>query len=633
MSKEYTEKQIEVLEGLEAVRKRPGMYIGNTSETGLHHLLWEIVDNSVDESLAGFCTEVTIVINKDYSAEVSDNGRGIPVDIHSKTNKNTLETVMTILHAGGKFSGDAYSSSSGLHGVGASVVNALSESFKVWVSRNKKVYYIAFENGGQITTEMKEIGTSEQTGTKIYFKPDTTIFSETNVLSYNVIKSRLKQLAFLNPNLKINFVYKPDDKSRTYHYSGGIQEYLKKTRNKNGAIQETIYFDSESGDNYNLEIALCYEDMYSTSLVSFCNNVNTHGGGTHEDGFKAGLTRAINSYINSAGNSSFKSVGQVIGEDAREGLHAIISLRYKDPQYEGQTKGKLGNSELRNIVGSFFAKSFLRFLGENPVDSKSIIEKVHLAKKAREEARMSRDLVRRKSILRSSGLPGKLADCSSNDPAATELFLVEGDSAGGSAKMGRDRKIQAILPLRGKVINTEKTRLNKVFQNKEVNSLIRVLGCGVKDELDVSKLKYHKIVIMTDADVDGSHIRVLLLTFFYRFMKDLFEEGYIYTARPPLYKITKNKKIYYMYSDRELQKFRQENGDKLNLQRYKGLGEMNPDQLWETTMNPESRKMFQLSVEDAEAADKIFSSLMGPDAEERKIFIRENVAKAKNMDI
>lgn len=628
----YTAQDIQVLEGLEAVRKRPGMYIGSTSQRGLHHLVWEIVDNSIDEALAGYADHISINIDKDNIVTVEDNGRGMPVGIHAKTGKSTVETIFTVLHAGGKFGGGAYKVSGGLHGVGASVVNALSEYLEVFVHLDGKVYFMRFEKGGLPVADLKVIGDTDKHGSIVRFKADPTIFTETIVYDHTVLRDRIQQLAFLNKGIKIDFNDERTDQNYSYFYEGGISEYVNfLNKNKNPIHEDVVYCEGEE-EGIQVEVAIQYNIGYMPNVYSFCNNINTHEGGTHEEGFRAALTRIINNYAKDIGMMK-KDEESLQGEDVREGITAIISVKHPDPQYEGQTKTKLGNSEVRKIVSNVFSQQLERFLLENPATARIIVEKSVIASKARLAAKKARELTRRKGALEVSSLPGKLADCSSRDPKLSEIYLVEGDSAGGSAKLGRDREFQAILPLRGKVINVEKARMHKIFDNNEIRSMLTAFGCGLGDELDTDKLRYHKIVIMTDADVDGAHIRTLLLTFFYRFLKPLIEGGFIYIAQPPLFKVSKGNSIQYAYSDAELELIKAELGDRLNIQRYKGLGEMNPDQLWETTMDPQVRTLIKVDVEDALEADMVFEMLMGDEVEPRRNFITENAQFVKNLDI
>ncbi|HHV25611.1 DNA topoisomerase (ATP-hydrolyzing) subunit B [Anaerosalibacter bizertensis] len=631
-NRKYTADEIQVLTGLEPVRLRPGMYIGSTGPKGLHHLVYEVVDNSIDEALAGVCDTISITINEDNSVSVSDNGSGIPVETHPQTGKSTVETVLTILHAGGKFNNGAYKVSGGLHGVGISVVNALSEYLEVEVKRNSKIYEQKFSRGVP-TTELKIIGNSDETGTTITFKPDKEIFDDV-VFDFETLEFRFREMAFLNKGIKILLEDKRSNKKEEFHYEGGIKafvEYINKNKTK---IQENImYFEAEK-DNSTVELAMQYTESYSENIFSFANNINTHEGGTHLSGFKSAITRAINDYARRH-NILKEKDDNFQGNDVREGLTAVLSVKLMNPQFEGQTKTKLGNSEMRGIVDTLVSENIDRFLEENPKDAKVIIERAMKASHAREAARKARELSRKRSILDNTTLPGKLADCSLNDPEVTEVFIVEGDSAGGSAKQGRDRRYQAILPLRGKIMNVEKARLDRVLGFEEIKAMITAFGCGIGSEFDIDKLRYGKIIIMTDADVDGAHIRTLLLTFFFRYMKPLVENGHIYIAQPPLYKISKGKTDYYAYSDNQLDKVMNELGrDKeYPIQRYKGLGEMNPEQLWETTMDPETRTILQVSVEDALAADEIFTMLMGDRVKPRREFIQKNAKLVKNLDI
>ena len=632
-TQQYDASNIQVLEGLEAVRKRPGMYIGSTSGRGLHHLVWEIVDNSIDEALAGYCTEINVEITEDNEIIVKDNGRGIPVDIHKQTGKSTVETVYTVLHAGGKFGGGGYKVSGGLHGVGASVVNALSEHLEVTVSRNGKKYFQQFEKGNPID-ELHIIGESDSTGTEVKFTPDPTIFTETTVYDYDILRNRIRELAFLNKGLKITLEDLRSDKPQRheFHYEGGISEYVRfLNKNKEVIHEEVIHVEGER-DGISVEIAMQYNTGVAGNIYSFANNINTHEGGTHEAGFRAALTRIINSYAKKL--NLLKGDDALIGEDIREGLTAIISAKHPDPQFEGQTKTKLGNSEVRRIADNIFSEGFERFLMENPQAAKIIIDKALMAARARMAAKRAREMVRRKSPLESLGFKSKLADCQSRDANISELFIVEGDSAGGSAKQGRDNKFQAILPLRGKVLNVEKARIDKVYANNEIKSMIHAIGTGVGDEFDIEKARYHKVVIMTDADVDGAHIRTLLLTFFYRYMRPLVEHGYVYIAQPPLYKVSQGKKVEYAYDEKQLEEIMSSLAatPRPNVQRYKGLGEMNAEQLWETTMDPEVRTLLQVTLEDAVEADEIFDILMGDRVEPRREFIDANAKYVKNLD-
>ncbi|MDT8863025.1 DNA topoisomerase (ATP-hydrolyzing) subunit B [Alkalihalobacillus sp. MEB130] len=630
----YDESQIQVLEGLEAVRKRPGMYIGSTSGRGLHHLVWEIVDNSIDEAMAGYCDTIKVTIEEDNSITVEDNGRGIPVGIHEKMGRPAVEVIMTVLHAGGKFGGGGYKVSGGLHGVGASVVNALSTVLEVNVHREGKIHYQKFEKGVP-AADLEVVGETEKRGTIIHFKPDGEIFQETLIYEFDILATRLRELAFLNKGLTIAIKDKREEgKEATYHYEGGIASFVEHlNRSKEVLHEEPIHIESEK-DGLHVEVAVQYNDSYTSNIYSFANNINTHEGGTHESGFKTGLTRVINDYARK--NNLFKeSDPNLTGDDVREGLTAIISVKIPDPQFEGQTKTKLGNSEARTITDSLFSEHFSRFLIENPQVARKIVEKGLMASRAREAAKKARELTRRKSALEVSSLPGKLADCSSKDASISEIYIVEGDSAGGSAKQGRDRHFQAILPLRGKIINVEKARLDKILANNEIRAMITAFGTGIGDDFDIEKARYHKIIIMTDADVDGAHIRTLILTFFYRYMRPLIENGYVYIAQPPLYKLSQGKEVNYVYTDKELEEALKAipNKEKLGIQRYKGLGEMNPTQLWETTMDPEHRTVLQVTLEDAMKADEIFEILMGDRVEPRRDFIQENAQYVQNLDI
>ncbi len=630
MVETYDASRIQVLEGLEAVRKRPSMYIGNTDSRGLHHLVYEVVDNSIDEALAGYCTSIQVAIHEDNSVTVKDNGRGVPVDKHPKYNKSALEVVMTVLHAGGKFDSTSYKVSGGLHGVGVSVVNALSELFEVEVCRDGKKYYQSYERG-KPTTSLEVIGTSEERGTTVTFRPDTTIFESTEY-NFDVLSNRLRELAFLNKGVTIFIKDERSTDEHTYHYEGGIAafvEYLNK--NKNTLHKIPIFFQREK-NNIQIEIAMQYNDSYVETIHAFANNINTHEGGTHLSGFKAALTRVANDYARN--NGLLKGTEKLSGEDVREGLTCIISVKLTNPQFEGQTKTKLGNSEVKGITESMVGDGLSEFFEENPATAKTILEKSIQASHAREAARKARELTRRKSALEITSLPGKLADCQEKDPEKSELYLVEGDSAGGSAKQGRDRKFQAILPLRGKILNVEKARLHKILANEEIRTLITACGAGIGDEFNHEKVRYKKIIIMTDADVDGSHIRTLLLTLFYRYMRPLIEMGYMYIAQPPLYKLKKGKAEYYSYSDSELKTMLEEIGEKnTNIQRYKGLGEMNPIQLWDTTMDPEHRTILQVTMEDALAAEEMFSVLMGDKVEPRREFIFKHSKEVVNLDV
>ena len=630
---EYGADQIQVLEGLEAVRKRPGMYIGSTSERGLHHLVYEVVDNSIDEALAGYCTDVNVTIHQDNSITVTDNGRGIPVDIH-ETGKPAVEVVLTVLHAGGKFGGDGYKVSGGLHGVGVSVVNALSEYMDVKVKRDGKIHAISFKRG-VTTSPMKIIGDTEETGTSVHFLPDKEIFTVTEY-SFDTLKHRLRELAFLNKEITIHLHDERSGKNETFHYDGGIRSFVQHLNKKKEVLNpEPIYFNGTK-DDIVVEIALQYNDSYQENIYSFVNNINTEEGGTHLAGFKIALTRAGNDYARK-NNIIKNNQGNLSGEDIREGLTCVISLKIREPQFEGQTKTKLGNSEVRGIVDSIVSEGLNEYFEEHPDITKKILDKAVMASRAREAARKARELTRRKNALEVSSLPGKLADCSVKDPEHCEIFIVEGDSAGGSAKQGRDRRFQAILPIRGKILNVEKARLDKIYANAEIRTMITAFGSGISDEFDLSKLRYNKIVIMTDADVDGAHISTLLLTFLYRFMPELIKQGHVYLAQPPLYKLEKNKKVWYAYNDDELNQIMTEIGRDQNnkVQRYKGLGEMDAEQLWETTMDPQKRILLKvnMSEDDESELDVTFSTLMGDKVEPRREFIEANAKFVKNLDI
>jgi DNA gyrase subunit B len=628
---DYDESQIQVLEGLEAVRKRPGMYIGSTSIRGLHHLVYEVVDNSIDESMAGFCDEIKVTIHKDMSVTVQDNGRGIPVGIQEKMHKPAVEVALTMLHAGGKFGSGGYSVSGGLHGVGVAVVNALSEWLVVKVKRNGHIYTQRYERG-VTKTPLEIIGDTEETGTTITFKPDHLIFDELN-FSYDTLRSRLRELAFLNAGLRIEILDERTEEGESFHYEGGIisfVEYLNK--NRAALFSPPIYISGEKGTS-SMEVALQYNDSYVEGVYSFANNIDTHEGGTHLSGFRAAITRVLNDYGRKY-NYIKQNEPNLSGEDTREGLTAIISVKLTEPQFEGQTKTKLGNSEIRGFVESTVGEGLSAFLEENPSIGKIILEKALTASRAREAAKKARELTRRKSVLESTSLPGKLADCTEKDPALSEIFIVEGDSAGGSAKQGRDRHFQAILPLRGKILNVEKARLDKVLANEEIRAMITAFGTGIADDFDIDKLRYHKIIIMTDADVDGSHIRTLLLTFFFRYMRPLIEKGHVYIAQPPLYLVKKSRKEHYCYSDRELEELLTEIGrEGAEVQRYKGLGEMNAEQLADTTMDPSKRTLLRVTMEDARQADEIFTILMGEKVEPRREFIEENAKMVTNLDV
>ncbi|EGT4753167.1 DNA topoisomerase (ATP-hydrolyzing) subunit B [Clostridioides difficile] len=633
MKQEYGASQIQVLEGLEAVRKRPGMYIGSTSPRGLHHLVYEVVDNSIDEALQGYCSDIYVSINEDGSVLVKDNGRGIPVEIHPKTGKSTLETVLTNLHAGGKFGGGGYKVSGGLHGVGVSVVNALSKWMVAEVYLNGKIYKQTYEKGLP-TSKLEVVGESQDKGTMIQFMPDETIFDEIE-FKYETLEYRLRELSFLNKGIKIVFEDKREgqEKRKEFHYTGGLVEYIKYlNKSRTGIHDDIVYIDKKVDDCF-VELAMQYTDGYTENIYSFANNINTHEGGSHLSGFKAALTKTVNDY---AKRNKFLKENDVnlLGEDIREGLTAVVSVKLPEPQFEGQTKTKLGNSFMRGIVDSVTVDELGSFLEENPSTARIIVDKALRAQRAREAAKKARELTRRKSVLESTSLPGKLADCAEKDPSKSEIFLVEGVSAGGSAKQGRDRNSQAILPLRGKILNVEKSRLDRILSSDEIKNMITAYGCGIGEDFDIDKARYHKIIIMTDADVDGAHIRTLLLTFFFRYMRPLIDEGYVYAAQPPLYKVTKQKKEHYVYSDKELNILLDEIGrNGVELQRYKGLGEMNAEQLWETTMNPETRTLLQVTVEDAAIADEVFSMLMGDKVAPRKEFIEENARFVRNLDI
>lgn len=628
---QYGAGQIQVLEGLEAVRKRPSMYIGSISARGLHHLVYETVDNSIDEALAGYCDAIDVTIHSDNSITVRDNGRGIPVEMH-KVGKPAVEVVMTILHAGGKFGDGGYKVSGGLHGVGVSCVNALSEHMEVEVRRSGKIYGIEFSRGKTVVP-LYEKGTTEETGTTVHFKPDATIFTEL-IYSYETLRLRIRELAFLNKGIRINLNDERTGKQESFHYEGGIIEFVKYVNeNKDKLHDEPIYIEGIKDTNI-VEVALQYCDTYTENLFTFVNNINTEEGGTHLSGFKQAMTRTINDYARKIGALK-DGEENLSGDDVREGMTAVISIKIQEPQFEGQTKTKLGNSEIRPIVDNLVSEGLGEFFEENPVIAKRIVEKSILSARARMAARKARELTRRKSALEISSLPGKLADCQSKDASETEIYLVEGNSAGGSAKQGRDRRFQAILPLRGKILNVEKARLDKILSSDEIRNMITAFGCGIGEDFDLEKARYGKIIIMTDADVDGAHIRTLLLTFFYRYMQPLIKEGHVFIAQPPLYLVRKGQKHLYAYSDDELQTVLDEVGRDSNpyIQRYKGLGEMNPEQLWETTMNPEGRTILQVHLEDAAEADAIFSILMGDKVEPRRQFIEANAGKVRNLDL
>ena len=628
MSNNYKADSIQVLEGLEAVRKRPGMYVGTTGLRGLHHLVWEIVDNAVDEAMAGFAKEIKVTIGFDNSITIVDNGRGIPVAIHPKTNRPTLETVLTTLHAGGKFDSKAYKVSGGLHGVGASVVNALSAQLEAWVYRDGSEYYMAFSKGGIVTTQLAKVGASNKTGTKIRFVPDYSIMDK-NDFDFSVIADRLRQTAYLNKGLRLSVISEKKAEEKSFYFKGGIIEYVEELNKGKDLIHDNVIYSegeiSSEGSNVFVEVAMQYNNGFQSNIVSYANNIATIEGGTHEKGFNDALIRILNSYASD--QKLFKNdLEKLTKDDIKEGLTAIISIKHSEPIFEGQTKGKLGNKDARMATNKIISQQLEKFLLENPTQAKQIIAKTLLAQRARFAALTAREATRRKTVFDIGSLPGKLADCSSKNAEISEIYIVEGDSAGGSAKLGRDRKTQAILPLRGKVINSEKARIDKVFANNEIGSLIIALGTGIGEELDVNKIRYHKVVIMTDADVDGAHIRTLLLTFFYRYMRPLIEYGFVYIAQPPLFKIEAKKEIHYVYSEDERDEFLKTLPPtiKYTIQRYKGLGEMNPEQLWETTMDPDVRKMFQVQIEDAATADLTFSILMGDDVEPRRDFINEN---------
>lgn len=629
----YDAEQIQILEGLDAVRKRPSMYIGTTSNEGLHHLIWEITDNSIDEALAGYCDHIEVIMEKDNSITVKDDGRGIPINIHQDTGRPAVEVIMTVLHAGGKFGGGGYKVSGGLHGVGAAVVNALSSKLEVSVHRDGKIHYLAFKKGIP-QGDIEIIGDTDITGTVTNFKPDTEIFTETTVFDYDILEQRLRELAFLNKNLMITLVdERTDVEPVTYCYEGGIRSYVEYMNRTKDVLHDPIYAEGEDQD-IQVEVAIQYNDGFASNLYSFANNIHTHEGGTHEFGFRTALTRAINDYARK--NNLFNEGDpNLSGEDVREGMTAIVSIKHTDPQFEGQTKTKLGNSEVRTVTDAVFSSEFSKFLFENPSIGKAIVEKGLMASRARMAAKQARELTRRKSALEISNLPGKLADCSSKDAEISELYIVEGDSAGGSAKQGRDRHFQAILPLRGKILNVEKARLDRILTNAEVRAMITALGTGIGEDFDITKARYHKIIIMTDADVDGAHIRTLLLTFFYRFMRPIIEHGYVYIAQPPLFQIKQGRAVYYTYTDEQLEQKLAElsKTPKPGLQRYKGLGEMNATQLWETTMNPESRTLLQVRLKDAIEADEVFNILMGDKVEPRREFIEDNAQYVQNLDV
>jgi len=640
VASEYSAGQIQVLKGLEAVRRRPGMYIGSTGTRGLHHLVYEVVDNAVDEALAGYCTQIDVYIRPDDSITVVDNGRGIPVDVHPTEGRPGVEIAMTVLHAGGKFDKSAYKVSGGLHGVGVSVVNALSEWLEVEVRwRDGRLYRQRFSRGNKLT-ELEVVGKAKGTGTTVSFKPDPEIFTELTY-NYDTLSNRLRELAFLNRGLRITLTdERAGGRREEYHYQGGIIEFVEHLRGSRKPLHPKPIYIEASREEAEIELAFQYDDGYNDNTFTFVNNINTHEGGTHLTGFKAALTRTLNDYGRKNGLLK-KELDALSGEDGREGLTAVLSVKVREPQFEGQTKTKLGNSEVRGAVEQVVNEKLAIYLDENPSVARAIIEKALQAARARLAARKARELVRRKSALEGSVLPGKLADCSLTDPKMCELYLVEGDSAGGSAKQGRDRTLQAILPLRGKILNVERARLDKILSNEEIRTIITAIGTGIgEDEFNLENARYHKIIIMTDADVDGAHIRTLLLTFFYRHMRHLIEEGFVYIAQPPLYRVARGKEEYYAYNREELDMYIQRlagngKGESRNVvvQRYKGLGEMNPDQLWKTTMDPETRTIFQVTLDDAVAADRIFSTLMGDDVEERRAFIESNARFVRNLDV
>ncbi|MBT5346524.1 DNA topoisomerase (ATP-hydrolyzing) subunit B [bacterium] len=629
---DYGAQQITVLEGLQAVRKRPGMYIGTTDVAGLHHMVWEIVDNSIDEALAGHCENIEIIMHENGSLSVQDDGRGIPVEKHAKTGKSALETVLTVLHAGGKFGDGGYKVSGGLHGVGVSVVNALSTTLIAEVKRDGKLYRQTYSKG-DTQTELEVVGESKENGTKITFTPDESIF-ETIKFNFNTIKNRIRQQAYLTKGIIISIEDKTSKQRAKFFFEGGVKSYIRHINKDKEAVTGIFYTEKETKE-CSVEIALQYTRSYQEHLFTYANNIFTPEGGTHLTGFKSALTRTVNAYAREKGLLKEKD-SNLTSDDVREGLSAVVSVKLGEPQFEGQTKSKLGNTEVRSVVESVFAGELNYFLQENPKDAKEIISKCNLAAKARLAARAARESVIRKGALEGMTLPGKLADCSTKDPARSELYLVEGDSAGGSAKQGRDRETQAILPLRGKILNVEQARLDRILQNEEVKSLITALGVGISDSFNIEKLRYHKVIIMTDADVDGAHIATLLLTLFFRYFRPIIDKGCLFLANPPLYKLSHGKKVFYAYSDREKEKITSEKfkeDTKVNVQRYKGLGEMNPDQLWETTMDPSTRSLFKITIEDAEVADSVFDTLMGKDVLPRKKFIQSKAKEVKNLDI
>lgn len=634
LREEYNANQIQVLEGLEAVRIRPGMYIGTTSETGLHHLVWEIVDNSIDEAMAGYATEIDVVIEEGNIIKVMDNGRGIPVDAQEKTGRPAVETVFTILHAGGKFGGGSYKVSGGLHGVGSSVVNALSEFLEVQVHRNQKIHSMEFAKG-KVTSDLEVIGDTDKRGTVVRFKPDASIFKETTAFDFGTLATRIRELAFLNRGLRISLEDQRGEEENKveYHYEGGIKSFVGYlNENKDTLYDEPIFLEGKQEDIV-VDVALQHTNGYHINIMSFANNIHTYEGGMHESGFKTALTRAVNDYARK-NNLIKENEDNFSGEDVREGLTVVVSIKHPDPQFEGQTKTKLGNSEVRTITDRLFSSHFERFLIENPKVAKTIVDKAILASKARMAAKRAREVTRKKSGLEISNLPGKLADCSSKDPGASELFIVEGDSAGGSAKQGRSRQFQAILPIRGKILNVEKASLDRILANEEIRTLFTAMGTGFGEEFDVSEVRYHKLIIMTDADVDGAHIRTLLLTLLYRYMRPLVEAGFVYIAQPPLYQVKQGKKEVYLDSENELDNYLEELPEKPkpSIQRYKGLGEMDAEQLWETTMNPDNRHLLQVDIDDAIEADKTLDMLMGEEVAPRRGFIEDNAQYVENID-
>lgn len=627
----YSAENIQVLEGLSAVRKRPGMYIGTTDTAGLHHLIWEVVDNAIDEAMAGFCKNIDVTIHKDGSCSVADDGRGIPVDKHAKTGKSALETVLTILHAGGKFGGGGYKVSGGLHGVGVSVVNALSTDLKATVWRDGKEHLQEYKDGGKPASELKVVGDADKTGTRIWFKPDPEIFEHTD-FDFQVILNRLRQQAYLTKGVTIRIVDERDGRKYQFYFEGGVKSYVQHLNQNKESIGSIVYVEKDMEEGL-VEVALQYTEQFQEQIFTFANNIHTIEGGMHLTGFRSALTRTINNYARK-NNLLKEKEGNLTADDVREGLTAIISVKLADPQFEGQTKSKLGNAEMRTAVESAFGDAFSEFMDENPNDAKAIFAKCALAARARLAARAARDTVIRKGALEGLTLPGKLADCSSKDPGESELFLVEGDSAGGSAKMGRNRGTQAILPLRGKILNVEQARMDRILANAEIKSLIIALGIGIGDVLDIEKIRYHKIIIMTDADVDGAHIRTLLLTLFYRYLRPVIDHGYLYVAQPPLYKLSHGKKFEYAYSEEQKNQILARIPEfAKNVQRYKGLGEMNPEQLWETTMDPETRMMYRIHIDEAEEADRTFETLMGSEVAPRKKFIQSHAKRVKNLDI